>query len=79
MRNILHDVIEVVKRRLIRPRHQRATHPATRGAYRSSRDTAARTLRDQDAELLGMPVEEQGRLHSGAPLTVAFVQARVRR
>jgi ribose 5-phosphate isomerase len=59
MHKTLHDVIEVLKRRIARSHHRRSAHTTSQESYRSSRDTAARALRGQDVELLGLPVEGQ--------------------
>jgi hypothetical protein len=57
------DVLEALRHRLSRARNESTTastgHPYARGTYRSSRDTAAEGLRNEDAGLLGLSVDHQ--------------------
>ena len=57
MHKKLHDVIDVVAHQLSKARSQHNGKDSSGGTYRSSRDTAARALRYQDAQLLGLPAD----------------------
>jgi hypothetical protein len=58
--NKLRGVAGILRRRFIRAvQKKRAVRARSQGTYRSSRETAARTLRQEDARLLGTLAEGQ--------------------
>jgi hypothetical protein len=56
----LRSAVEVLRCQFVTAaREKRAVRATTQSSYRSSRETAARTLRDEDARLLGLLAEGQ--------------------